>query len=111
MTRNRAMGVAVAAAVVLTSLAWIGLIAGVLRCARPHQCNRSDIVPPMSLVIGDLAKAADAGRHDDVKRKLHLLSERWEAYRTGGDGPSLFFEEIVAAGRPGDALHAAPEVD
>jgi len=68
-------------------------------------------VPPMSLVIGDLAKAADEGRHDDVRRKLRLLSERWEAFRTGGDGPSLFFEEIVAVGSPGGPRPTAPEAD
>ena len=56
-------------------------------------------MPPMSVVIEDLAETADAGRHDHLKRKLDALSTGWEAFRRGGDEPSLFFRDIVAVGK------------
>jgi len=101
MTRGRAVGLAVGVSVLVTSLAWIGLLAA-MGSVSPR-CSWSDVVPPMSAVIADMSHAADEGRGDDVKRKLHLLNGRWEAFHEGGDAPSLFFEEIVAIGAPAEA--------
>ena len=98
MTRGKTVGWAVAASVAATSLIWIGVLVA-LSSVAPKCCRWSDVVPPMSVVIEDLAETADAGRHDDLKHKLDALSTGWEAFRRGGDEPSVFFSDIVAVGK------------
>lgn len=98
MTKGKAVGLAVAASVAATSLLWIAMLVA-LSSVAPRSCRWSDVVPPMSVVIRDLVETGDAGRHDDLKRKLGVLSTRWEAFRRGGDEPSLFFGDIVAVGK------------